>query len=596
MDLASNMDSKLFEILDKYSKDPEYLLGESLKQIIKNTRNSEMTVPVLGMQGMGKSTLINAVLGENILPNDADETTCVPVEVKYGTEQRADVFFRNGKPNVIAYTREDLNCYVDNNENPANEKDVSHIVLYRKLDLLKSGITIVDLPGVGSLTKKNEDTTNRYIQNLCTAIFVIPTVPTIRRQEASFIRVVWSQFSKAVFVQNDWGESKREINESVEFNSTVLKNIAKELNTDYDGNIIVVNAYNALAGAIQGDRQSVSGSNIDTLIAKIKELSENWTSDIELSIKLRCGNFIGSAKEELLRRKAQTELEEQAYKEAVQKEYEIYKEETGKISTLIDETDNYLRTKEDEMSVFAKNGAKTCAAKIRSEIYSVIDNKIYDGELLTKAFNDIQENCCPDFLDSCFMEFMRIRNDLESRMEQLEGIIAEKNQMKMESIPYYKKAAFKFEKSFTSIGSIAGGIGGVYASAAIGGAIGTAAGPLGTIVGVAAGIAITAIGGLIGSFITKGVRSGRASAVKSDLEPIILKLEIDMKKEVTKGFSEMCFQVRNQFKAIIEERKKEEKRLLERTVEDTANVTYDPEELDADLEYLNETEDKLRNV
>ena len=78
-------DSRFLELIDKYSS----AIGDGSKasevicKVAQNVRNPELIVPVLGSQGMGKSTLINAILGVNILPNDADETTCVPVEIRY---------------------------------------------------------------------------------------------------------------------------------------------------------------------------------------------------------------------------------------------------------------------------------------------------------------------------------------------------------------------------------------------------------------------------------------------------------------------------------------------------------------------------------
>lgn len=157
------VNDQLVDVLNKYSEEPNKV-GSLLRQAINNSENKEMIVPVLGMQGLGKSTLINALLRENILPSEVDETTCVPVEVKYGEEERAEVHFENTNDIDIVNTQVELANYVDNNFNPANKKGVERIVLFRKNDLLKSGLIVVDLPGVGSLTIENENTTKRYIE------------------------------------------------------------------------------------------------------------------------------------------------------------------------------------------------------------------------------------------------------------------------------------------------------------------------------------------------------------------------------------------------------------------------------------------------
>ena len=247
------IDNTTINILDKYSI-CEQRIGTDLKEIYDKSKNRELIIPVLGMQGMGKSTLINAILKEDIMPSEADETTCVPVEIKYGENEHADVFFIDRNRKEIIHRKDELQKYVDNNYNNGNEKQISRIVLYRKNELLKKGLTLVDLPGVGSLTKVNEETTKRYIQNLCTAIFVIPTVPTIRNMEAMFIQSVWTTFPMAIFVQNRWvDETQQAIEESVSYNTMRIKQIAEKINTSFDEHIIVVNAYDAIAGAINNN-------------------------------------------------------------------------------------------------------------------------------------------------------------------------------------------------------------------------------------------------------------------------------------------------------------------------------------------------------
>ena len=161
MRLVKSFDQRMVDCLDRYS-DTQESVGTNLLNAIRKSDQAEVIIPVLGMQGMGKSTLINGLLEENILPNDADETTCVPVEVKYGVNECAKVHFFDKEDVIIIHTREELNEYVDNNYNPANEKHVANIELFRMNPILKYGMVIVDLPGVGSLTKENE----KYSKNV----------------------------------------------------------------------------------------------------------------------------------------------------------------------------------------------------------------------------------------------------------------------------------------------------------------------------------------------------------------------------------------------------------------------------------------------
>ncbi len=599
-------DPGFISMLDKYSagEDANNKLGQTLLSIYENSKNAEMVVPVLGMQGMGKSTLINAILGENILPNDADETTCVPVEVKYGEDEAAFVHFRKDDKILKVYTRDDLNSYVDNNENPANEKQVSHIVLFRKNELLRNGLTIVDLPGVGSLTRENEETTKRYIQNLCTAIFVIPTVPTIRKQEAMFIKLVWSQFTRAVFVQNVWGESEREIQESVEYNSMRLKQIADSINnTEYNGEIVVLNAYDALAGALQNNSSMVKSSNIKELISKIKDISDNWTSDLSKSITLRSLSFLHAAENELNQRIAKVNMEKSDYLAAVKKEYELYKSGTEKIKKQVNETKQYLSEQENEISSYIEESAKKCAGQIRKEMYHLIEGNVFDGDEFSKAFEETQKDECSDFSNICFDRFMDLRFNLEQKMEELRDTISEENNMRFEIYSVNRDCSFKFEKSFAPAFSVLAGVVGTAWGIAAGNGltavltgVGSLAGPIGTAAGLLIGIGLTALGGLVGGKAAQCVRSKRAREARKAIDPEIDKIEKEITETANKGLKAMCTQVSDTLDQILDARKAEEASLYSKTQEEYREASYDINELETDKAKLQKWEAELTNV
>src|SRR5574343_358123 len=81
-------------------------------------------LPIAGIQGSGKSTLLNALaFDEPVLPIDADETTCVPVEIRWAErpQPQATVHYADGRTETLPRTEDALRSVVHNESNPGNE-------------------------------------------------------------------------------------------------------------------------------------------------------------------------------------------------------------------------------------------------------------------------------------------------------------------------------------------------------------------------------------------------------------------------------------------------------------------------------------------
>lgn len=594
MKLSKILDKKLVDFLDRYS-DTQESVGTNLLHIIKNMDNAEVIIPVLGMQGMGKSTLINGLLKENILPNDADETTCVPVEVKFGTKECAIVHFFDKSNTITVHIREELNEYVDNNYNPANEKRVARIELFRNNEMLKNGMVIVDLPGVGSLTKENENTTKRYVENLCSAIFVIPTVPTIRNKESLFIKSLWSQFSKAIFVQNDWGETKDEIRESIDFNNKVLRNIAEELHNPYDNDIVLVNAYNAIAGFLRNDAALVNSSNIRTLYDKIMQMSSNWEKERESVIFTRLKLCIEFAKGIILKRLSDIGKSKEQIKLENDKKISDFNQGTIELLDKINALKSYLREQEDEIYFVAKAKSKECSKKIRAAIYKVIDSGVYDGEYLSSAFADIQDEETKDFMNEIIDMFMNIKFEVESRFDEIQQIEFE-NEINIHSMEYSSDSSTKWEKGFQLAANIGGGVVGVLGAGAgaavIYSALGitAASGPAGWVV-AGVGLAIYGVFSLLGWRVKKYVQSDRADKAKRQISEKIDEIELNLIKIIPEKYADFSLSCNETLDNIMKYRDLELKKLKEHMSEGVSNE--DEDALKADLDYITNKQKEL---
>ena len=591
MKIEEFVNEQLVDILNKYSDEPNKV-GSLLRQAINNSENKEMIVPVLGMQGLGKSTLINALLRENILPSEVDETTCVPVEVKYGEEEKAEVHFENKSDIVIVHTQAELADYVDNNFNPANKKGVERIVLFRKNDLLKSGLIVVDLPGVGSLTIENENTTKRYIENLCTAIFVIPIVPTMRKTERLFIKGAWSQFSTAIFVKNRWskeedgiilnGESDCEVLESVSHDAKELKKIAGELKNMFsDDDLIVVNDYKGIYGALKRNEKIVVESNIEILKDKLEHLASNWESE-KLQVlwaKLEMGLFVTKRSiENLLKEQA---LSAEDVKRKRKEEYNNYVKFTREISNKVSETRQLLNDKEEEIFKLVRTKSEECAGSIRARVYHVIEQGVVDGPKLSEAFNDIQEDEMEVFFDVIFDKMLEVKSSVEEKFEKIQDIISSENDFSQESKSFYKKSSLKLEKTAEPIFGVGGVIGAIWAYSSIGG-------PWGWV----AAAAITIVAGIAGALIKRLGMKRRMNNVKSEIEPVIDEIESTLRKTVREKYEEVSDKIRMVLDSIISTRRDEERRL-----HNQINTPVNTEEtaiLTRDLEYVEQRINELQ--
>ena len=564
MNYQEYFNEHLVSILDKYSL-PGQHVGTDLVSLLKKSDTKELIIPLLGMQGMGKSTLINAILGEDIMPNEADETTCAPVEIKYGEKEEGRVYFEDGSSPVTVHTKEELHVYVDNNSNSGNYKHVERVVLFRNNELLKSGLTLVDLPGVGSLTRVNEETTKRYIQNLCTAIFVIPTVPTIRRTEAMFIKSVWSQFPTAVFVQNRWvGDTDLAVEESVPYNCTRLKQIAEQLNNPFDEHIIVVNAYEAIKGTLDNDSQMIADSNIGEIISKLQSISTEWEQTYNSAVYEKVLNTLSYTKGRIADKiEGINKSQEQLFEERKRLEVK-YEKETSEITQTLKQARKELDAEQEGILSFVNSLTKEYTGQIRANIYNIIDKGVTDGYRLTEAFERIQEEEAEKAFESVFKKVNELKISTDKILERFGKSISIDEAFGPEFVSFGKESAFKFEKGLEVFLNIGGGVGGMLAYAPVAAKItevasgvGSLAGPIGTAVGVLAGIAISAVVALVANKTKKTVTAQRGKGTKSEIEPSILESAANLKKLLLNKFDEFFDAAKTGLKDILEIRKQQ---------------------------------------
>ena len=154
----------------------------------------------IGQFKRGKSTLINALIGEPVLPVGFIPVTAVPTVIRYGAHKKARIQFRDGAWQQIAAS--DLEQYVSEEYNPENAKGVGGAEVFVPSALLSTGMCLVDTPGLGSVFTGNTAATQAFIPHIDAALVVVGADPPLAGEELALVEAVGRQVQNLILVLN----------------------------------------------------------------------------------------------------------------------------------------------------------------------------------------------------------------------------------------------------------------------------------------------------------------------------------------------------------------------------------------------------------
>lgn len=170
-----------------------------VRQLKDKLENEKMTVSVIGQFKRGKSALTNGILGDKILPVGIVPVTAVVTTIEYG-EKGAAVHFANGVVKETAF--EDIHTYVNEQENSDNHLGVTKVAIKCPSEFLKSGLTFVDTPGVGSMHENNTEEAYNFVKESDAVIFTLSVDSPINQIEIDFLKNAKEYAAKFYFAVN----------------------------------------------------------------------------------------------------------------------------------------------------------------------------------------------------------------------------------------------------------------------------------------------------------------------------------------------------------------------------------------------------------
>ena len=254
---------------------------ESLAGLKQDMEEDFYTILVVGEFKRGKTTFVNALLGEDLLISDVLPETATIQAVIHGDDNKAQVVFQDGTVINGKANKDFLREYSAKNADVANK--IRYIKISNNNEIIGPKTVLVDTPGVADLDEQRVQVTYDFLPKANAVLFVLDAVSPLKKSEKEFIeeQLIPQGISKIIFVVNKMDIFDDEEEDAEKYIKTVKKRIQETFTGELDDNLIIipVSALLALKGALKNDQELIKQSGIEDVKQAIRNILHD--GDIE---------------------------------------------------------------------------------------------------------------------------------------------------------------------------------------------------------------------------------------------------------------------------------------------------------------------------
>ena len=213
--------------------------------LVRKLEEDRFHLVVVGEFNHGKTTFVNALLGEQALPTGVTPTTATIHHIRWALHPEATVVSRSGERRSIPFSEAKTFAVGGG----ASAEDVDYLEIGYPATLLEERILLVDTPGVNDLSLQRSDITYSYIPRADAVLFLLDAGQILKESERVFLqdKLLRASRDKIVFCISKWDLlSPDEQREAFAYAKNLLTTLVK------DPVVFPVSAEKALAGDREG--------------------------------------------------------------------------------------------------------------------------------------------------------------------------------------------------------------------------------------------------------------------------------------------------------------------------------------------------------
>jgi GTPase SAR1 family protein len=265
---------------NKLEIDPTSRLGNDLKTLANKSGRSNYQIAVFGPFNHGKSTLLNAILGNKTLPIDLIPTTGAAIKVVYGESLATKITLTNGQ--VISAANTDiLTEFATLDDDRRMRDDVLEVEVSFPHPFLKTGVELIDLPGTNDRDEQDNLVRDRLLAaDLVVNVLDVRKLMTLGEREHLRDWLENRGIHTVVFVANFTNllepDEQKEVQHRLRF---VAESFRSQLPPGIS-NLYRVDALPALRARLKGDDATLHTSGLSSFISALQAIVSHQREEL----------------------------------------------------------------------------------------------------------------------------------------------------------------------------------------------------------------------------------------------------------------------------------------------------------------------------